>query len=63
MTDKEAIDYFLLELVANIKEEYNKDINTTSTQDTYIIGRLAQIAHQVCQATKKSIIQSMPIKG
>ena len=61
MDDKEAIDYFLQEIVSNIKVEYNNLQNTQEQEDCYIISRLAQIARQLVKATNSSILQSMPI--
>jgi hypothetical protein len=61
MDDKEAIDYFLHEIVSNIKVEYNNLQNTQEQEDCYIISRLSQIALQLVKATNSSILQSMPI--
>jgi len=49
MDDKEAIDYFLQEIVANIKVEYSNLPKTNELEDCYIISRLSQIAKQICK--------------
>jgi hypothetical protein len=49
MTDKEAIDYFLQDILANIKIEYNKDFNKINcSEDEYIIKRLNEISKYIC---------------
>lgn len=52
MTDQDAIDYFLLQLINNIKYEYNKDPDALYTEDKYIIKRLNEIAHNLSQISK-----------
>ena len=52
MDDKEAIDYFLQEIIANIKVEYNNMPDTQELEDCYIISRLSLIAKKLCKETK-----------
>ena len=52
MDDKEAIDYFLQEIIANIKVEYNNMPDTQELEDCYIISRLSIIAKKICKETK-----------
>jgi hypothetical protein len=51
MDDKEAIDYFLQEILANIKVEYSNLPKTDEHEDCYIISRLSQIANKICKET------------
>lgn len=53
MNDKDAIDYFLLEILANVKCEYRKDITIETTEDSYIIRRLCDIAEHLVKITKE----------
>jgi hypothetical protein len=49
----EFTDYFLEEIVANIKLEYNRKIAKEMTEDAYIIHRLSQVAHKIVSETRK----------
>ena len=61
MDDKEAIDYFLQELIENLRSEYNGDPDIQELEDSYVIGRLSDIAKQLAKSTNNATIQASPV--
>ena len=49
----EFTNYFLEEIVANIKLEYNRKIAKKMTEDAYIIHRLKDVACKIVSETRK----------
>lgn len=48
----EFTDYLLESIVANIREEYNKNPHWHYTEDDYIIRRLSTIAEKLVKDTQ-----------